>query len=165
MRWDFCSSSTKKKMDRYLRKHMRGSRGEVIREEVTERGRKGERDRESPLPLMEQASAMLFPLITLMTNLKQLKSHFWVSLLFLSFSPLPLHPLSIFSPLRLHLPLLISLPSFICCIPPLLFSAERWYIYLCVCLCPPASCPFVCIKYTKWGTEREEYGERERWKS
>lgn len=51
----------------------------MMREEVTERGRKGERDRDSPFPLMEQASAMLFLLITLMTNLKQFKIHFRVS--------------------------------------------------------------------------------------
>lgn len=53
-------------MDLSLKKHMRGIGEEMMmREEVTERGRKGERDH---FPLMEQASAMLFPLITLMTN-------------------------------------------------------------------------------------------------
>ena len=58
-----------------FRRSRRGGREEMMREEVTERGRKGERGRVT-IPLMEQASAMLFPLTTLMSNLKQFKSHF-----------------------------------------------------------------------------------------
>lgn len=39
--------------------------------------------------------------------------------------------------------------------PPLFLFYVESLLYLCVCVCPPAICPFICVKYTKWSTLRE----------
>lgn len=55
---------------------MRGSRGEMMTEEVIKTGRKRREREESLFPPHVASFCNAFPLITLMTNLKQFKSHF-----------------------------------------------------------------------------------------
>lgn len=110
----------------------------TMREEWQKR-RRGRRVAISPL--IEQASAALFPLITLMTNLMQLQSHFGGSL-FLSSS------FSLFSSIfSSHFLSCHSSLSFIH-FAPFWLPIERWYTHLGVSTCPWVSCPLICIKDT-----------------
>lgn len=104
----------KKKDGQVLEAHEREQRGNDERGSDRKREKRRESQRESPFSLMERASAMLFPLITLMTNLKQFKSHF-------GGSPSPLaSPFLLFSSIHIILLFLTPLSRFL--ISPLLLS-------------------------------------------
>ena len=97
---------------------------------------------------------MLFPLITLFANFRA--PHYLPSRRSSSSSAPSFHLFSsVLLPLTLRLPFFISpLLFFFCYISPLLF-----YVTIYLPPCPPASCPFVCIKCTKRSIGREECGE------